>query len=75
MQTRHPAPPYVRNHHRHTDHTGELNPFFIQYVVLLNGYVSRDHGEGRGVHFSRSTFFFFKLALDARETGMHEETL
>ncbi|XP_034189881.1 uncharacterized protein LOC117608609 isoform X1 [Osmia lignaria lignaria] len=23
MQTRHPAPPYVRNHHRHTDHTGK----------------------------------------------------
>ncbi|KAK1118826.1 hypothetical protein K0M31_014600 [Melipona bicolor] len=21
MQTRHPAPPYVRNHQRHTDHT------------------------------------------------------
>lgn len=23
QQARHPAPPYVRNHHRHTDHTGE----------------------------------------------------
>lgn len=23
MQTRHPAPPYVRNHQRQTDHTGE----------------------------------------------------
>lgn len=53
MQTRHPAPPYVRNHQRQTDHTGE--PIDDLLLTLLHAPLPQ--GEGRGVHFSRSTLF------------------
>ncbi|EFN84762.1 hypothetical protein EAI_05875 [Harpegnathos saltator] len=46
MQARHPAPPYVRNHHRHTDHTGkrksavellqETKAFYVKSETVLD---------------------------------------
>ncbi|XP_060814756.1 uncharacterized protein LOC132906504 isoform X2 [Bombus pascuorum] len=46
MQTRHPAPPYVRNHQRHTDHTGkrksavellqETKAFYVKSETVLD---------------------------------------
>ncbi|KAG7204466.1 hypothetical protein KM043_004899 [Ampulex compressa] len=46
MQSRHPAPPYVRNHHRHTDHTGkrksavellqETKAFYVKSETVLD---------------------------------------
>ncbi|XP_076288547.1 uncharacterized protein LOC143213009 isoform X2 [Lasioglossum baleicum] len=46
MQPRHPAPPYVRNHHRHVDHTGkrksavellqETKAFYVKSETVLD---------------------------------------
>ncbi|XP_033339389.1 uncharacterized protein LOC117227943 isoform X1 [Megalopta genalis] len=46
MQPRHPAPPYVRNHHRHIDHTGkrksavellqETKAFYVKSETVLD---------------------------------------
>ncbi|KAM0724872.1 Protein FAM110B [Formica fusca] len=46
QQARHPAPPYVRNHHRHTDHTGkrksavellqETKAFYVKSETVLD---------------------------------------
>ncbi|XP_043263510.1 uncharacterized protein LOC122403823 isoform X2 [Colletes gigas] len=46
MQPRHPAPPYVRNHHRHIDHTGkrksavellqETKAFYVKSEIVLD---------------------------------------
>jgi len=41
QQTRHPAPPYVRNHHRHTDHTGEKERESIPANHIANRIANR----------------------------------
>lgn len=45
IQARHPTPPYVRNHHRHVDHTGRADDSNVStrnnscYYIFNNFYV------------------------------------